>query len=104
MDPYYHYTSILVDFRLVQRVNQKKISMIKLIIGHTTATTAKIWVKGEDTGAAATIVLSTQIEGGELPKSKTVSLNIKDYNTAVVEFNDLAANTRYDCSVQFNDG
>jgi alkaline phosphatase D len=76
--------------------------MIQLIIGHTTSTTVKIWVKGDLNQTHASLSLVS--EGEEEKIMKNIELNPLEFNTAVVEVDGLSPGKTYKCIMSFNVG
>lgn len=76
--------------------------MAQLIIGHTTPTTTKIWIRGNRNQLQATLSLHT--EGLPALVKESIPLNPIQFNTAVVEFQGLRPRTTYQINLQFNEG
>ncbi len=77
--------------------------MASLIVGHTTETIARIWVRGDGLHQHCRIVLEADREHGD-QRSHTadVSLSADSDNTAIADLHGLAAGTTYEVTATFS--
>jgi phosphodiesterase/alkaline phosphatase D-like protein len=74
--------------------------MVALIIGHTTADSAKIWVRGGPRRPKARITLRDETTG-QVTRTEVVTLSSSRDYTAVARVPGLAANTGYEVEARF---
>lgn len=71
--------------------------MARLIIGHTTHNSTRIWVRGDRKNPAAFL----NVRGGNFNRNRKMILEERFGYTGVFDIGSLSANTRYECRVQF---
>lgn len=71
--------------------------MPRLIIGHTTANSSRIWLRGSSVASEARLTLI----GPDSSKTYLHTLLEKDFYTGVVEVTELKPETRYQCEVDY---
>lgn len=73
--------------------------MARLIIGHVTDTTARIWVRGDDRHPVAFITLHNEVTG--TTDNAVTTLEARHGYTGVVEFRGLTPSNLHHCEVAF---
>src|SRR5688572_3380830 len=76
--------------------------MPDLIIGHTTATTARIWVRGKWSCRTCEVAVKKIAESSAHPASQRIHLSAETDYTGTVDFDDLEANTEYAVEATFS--
>ncbi len=75
--------------------------MLRLLIGHVSDSSAKIWVRGLESGKHVTLAINSE---NDLPIEANMVLRSEDFYTGAYEFNNLSGDTAYDVTAVFSDG